>query len=697
MSAPDAFARGRGLHLAGALDQAWAHYQQAAARCHGQGAYWLWLALLAWQIEQAQTARDCLAQALQRQAELAAVWPELDEALRRTAIDLLLAQPGHGSGFAPWLNWLAWQPLDAISLTRVWEALLAQGLDPKDLARRLEQSAWPQGWHLLARARMRQGRPQAAERCWQRLLTQSPDYAPAHLYLGHLALQAGQIESALSHYRQALALQPIQPDLHYHLGRVSLTLLEPEQAEYHFAQALKQAEELGVRHPLWHVQQAMAYLPLATEDESALAARLLAQATALRQQIPLLDCLPDVLRGGIDPCFDLNYLSQDDGPVRAAFADIFILPPRPRLRPRSGPLRLGVVVTPGHEGMFLFGSRVLLTQLAAAGIEILVLALPPSLPLLQPLASFARLLPLPEDLAATEAAVRPLELDLVYFWEVGTDPLNYFLPMLQLGRAQFTSWGSVSTTGQASMLYFLSAQDLETPESRAHYRESLQLLPVLPMLYEPGMLPRTGKDRRALGLPEAAQHSLLLGIPHNPQKLSADFLQALRAILEAAPSTRALLVESRHPAWQRSFVSRVLQQLGPAATRVHWLPRLPGAEFCDLLAACDLLLDPFAFGSGKLAFEALGLGVPLLTLPGRRLRGRIVTACYRQIGYEPLIAADPADYVAKAVSMLTDPGQLAQHAAEITHRRPLLMQHPDVLPAVLEAMGRMSEQLTVNS
>jgi predicted O-linked N-acetylglucosamine transferase (SPINDLY family) len=46
--------------------------------------------------------------------------------------------------------------------------------------------------------------------------------------------------------------------------------------------------------------------------------------------------------------------------------------------------------------------------------------------------------------------------------------------------------------------------------------------------------------------------------------------------------------------------------------------------------------------------------VPLVTLPGTYARGRGTNAVYRRIGVSDCIAADPADYVRRAVRIAND-------------------------------------------
>lgn len=669
-----AFERARRLHTAGRLAQARTAYAEVAVSDRN-GTFWAWQALLAWQTAQPELAFAQLDRAAELKFDLAAGWPRLAP-LESDWLELLLAAPRRPER-AAWLIYVEARCRDHGLRLRIWRALLPEWAE--HFHQRLAQSPWPEGLALLA-SHYAPLDPRRSRALWQ-LLQQIPGrQAAAEAGLGHLALQAGELEQALGHYRRALELEPLQPELNYHLGRLLLSCLEPQQARLHFDLALQQAQELEQAHPLWEVQRALAYSPLA--EAGPWLAELLQAAEHLRQSVPLAACFEDLLRGGIEPCFDLNYLTEDDGPLRAAFADIFIPPPGPE--PARG-RRLGVFLSPGHEGLFLFSSRLLLRELAAAGVQLVIAILPASRPAVAELAAFAEIVELPPSLPAAARSLRRLELDLLYYWECGTDPLNYFLPMLRPARRQFTSWCSVSTTGLSQMDCFVSAEGLETVESPVHYREALYCLPVLPYLYTAEMLPHSGKNRQQLGLPAGE----LLACPHNPHKLNPAFLAAVREILQGRPRAQLVLIASRHAAWQRLFEARIRQALDAEAQRVIWLPRQSSADFGALLTACDLILEPFAYGSGKLAFEALGQGVPMLALPGRRLRGRIVSACYQQMNHAGLVVDSGAEYVSRAIALLQDPAALADHRQRLLANRNLLMQHPQVIPSLqlcLEAL-----------
>lgn len=685
------FSQARQLHAEHQLPAAWAAYEAAAAELHKLPEYWFWLAVLAWQTGHTEMAGQCLNEI---QNHWRGGWPQdwkplspEQEVAIMVMLDAcplppaLLLQIEHAL--------LAYPALSGSHRAQIWYRWLESGLatDAALAEDSRQRPNWWQGKDLLASYYLFQGQAATASRIWQALLAQHPDFAEGYAQIGHCELSLGRYDQAMSYYQESLQLQPRQPLLHYHLGRLQLSQLAIDKAR----SAFEQASALAPQNLLWRFQRDWAYPPLPPlqTDRAQLCRQLLQTASAYQQRIPLVEA-SDILRtSSVEPCFDINYLTEADGPVRRAFADMFVLPAPPRWGPPANTLRIGLVVTPDQEKLFLFGNDLLWTEMAQTGLEITLFCLQRSRPLLQAWAENAgiTLQTVSPVLEQAASQIQAFGLDLVYFWESGTDAFNYLLPFYQLGRVQFTSWGSVSTTANPRMQYFLSTESLDPPGSDSHYREKLIRLPALPLVYSNTQIQASGRAFRGTLLPEQA---VLLGAPHNLLKFSPDFLAALAEILQGAAQVRLVVCESLIPAWNAAIKEQMAQIMGAAATQVIWLPRLPAPDFLALLRQLDLVLDPFYFGSGKLTFEALGLGCPMLTWPGQRLRGRIVAAAYQQIQYTPLICESRADYVRKALELSQQPAALQLHRQAIIQRREYLMRHPQALTGWLEALGTMA-------
>jgi tetratricopeptide (TPR) repeat protein len=115
--------------------------------------------------------------------------------------------------------------------------------------------------------------PGEARELYRRALAREPDYADAHINLGRVLHEAGELHAALLHYRSALKVRPMDPTASFNLG-VALEDLgiaseaiaayeqaiaaDPNSADAHYnvARLLEQAgkPEIAVRHLLIYRQ-----------------------------------------------------------------------------------------------------------------------------------------------------------------------------------------------------------------------------------------------------------------------------------------------------------------------------------------------------------------------------------------------------------------------------------------------------------
>jgi predicted O-linked N-acetylglucosamine transferase (SPINDLY family) len=83
------------------------------------------------------------------------------------------------------------------------------------------------------------------------------------------------------------------------------------------------------------------------------------------------------------------------------------------------------------------------------------------------------------------------------------------------------------------------------------------------------------------------------------------------------------------------------------------------------MTTADVVLDPLHFGGGNTSYQALGLGLPIVTLPGAFMRGRVTAGCYRKMGVGTCIATTSDEYIDLAVRLGTDAAFNAAVRAEI--------------------------------
>lgn len=218
------------------------------------------------------------------------------------------------------------------------------------------------------------------------------------------------------------------------------------------------------------------------------------------------------------------------------------------------------------------------------------------------------------------------------------------------------SWlGYFATTGLPTMDYVLLDEHHRTAESEAFFIERIICMPGIRFCYRgPDYAPAPSP------LPSATRGYVTFGSFNNSAKVNQQVLTLWARLLRAVPDSKLLLK------W-RSYADPVLQ----ARTRAHMAAagvdpaRLlfdgatPHAAMLAQYGDIDIALDPFPFSGGLTSCEALWMGVPVVTMPGRRPVSRQTHAILATIGREDLSAASPDTYVATAVNLAQDPRRLA--------------------------------------
>lgn len=699
-------------HNRGDLDQAREVYQsllQTEPEAQQSPQLWWGLALLAWQEGEGRRAEGFFQQALQQSPhnlplpsppEFCNLTPDFQRVILSFVLALIAAwqaSPARNWAHALAQKLYAYPPTHAEQRCILASLLHALGEHAQALQccrQSLELQPSAQAWFVLAQLRFSLGDPEGGRTACNLALELNPQHSEARTLLAHSLLENHHLEAALKHYEAVLAQKPDFGALHFHLGRMYQSLGALPEAQQHYQAALQ-----AHAHPLWELQSHLCYPPLPTSS-AALQASLAHLRAFLEQPRPPLDLLPlqsQLAQTNLDTLFDLNYLCEDPLPLKRRFGSLFQGPTAPLYPKAQGPahpanegpsrLKMGVLISPKHEGVFAFVSGQLLAQLDPAQIEVTLLIWPASEALCaQLLPSLPRQL-LSADWSRSVAEIRARAFDLVYFWEVGTDPLNYFLPYFRLGRVQWTSWGSGGSTGHPQIEAFLSTHSLEGPEAPQRYSEKLYQMHALPIWYGPQDLPSSGLSRAQLGLPEEAVLALF---PHNLLKLHPEFDAILAEICRQSPDLKLVFVQSRNPVWNRQSANRLATQIAPE--QCLFLPRLPAPDFLALLQVGDFVLDPWPYGAGKLAFEILGLGVPLLTRAGKQLKSRIPSAIYQALEMTALVADSEQDYLEKALRLASDKHWRQTLRATLQERRSRLFSNQAAISELTQILQRMAQE-----
>lgn len=574
-----------------------------------------------------------------------------------------------------------------------------------------------------------QGRPVDAIRQYHKATQADRKYWLAYFNWGNACFQSGE-------YGQSI--HPFEKTIQFNPGF--------EQAYFYLAQAYKQVgmadkeigcyERLAAHNPrsifawskmgIWHeakgqvTQAASLYQKIAEfEPEQfiwqARAASLMPMIPASASEIEQARTrLADALQQYGDPTFRLDlrqafearcqppavmsYQGLDDKDIKSQFADwlvdkLGIDTQKISAKPlENRKIKIGFLVTENHERIF---NRVMggyIRHLDRTKFQVEVVCPESRIAGIQHLFSDVAdlsFVPLPQDILQCVTTLKQTDLDVLFFFEIGTDVKNYLLSLYRFSPVQCTSWGYPTTSGSPNMDYYISSRLIETPDAAKHYREQLVLLDNLPTYYTAPAVPEAYKTRASMNLPEQAH---LYVCPQTLLKFHPDFDGLLSRILTEDPQGHLVLVEGLYPAWTDSLKARFNETLCDFQSRIHFLPQLPYEDYLSLLKNADVLLDTQHFGGGITTYETMALGVPAVTLPGEYMRGRYTAGCYQKMGISDCTAGNPDEYVSLAVQIATDQSFKQQVSEKILAQKHLLFEDIGVVRELEQTLVQLVDK-----
>jgi predicted O-linked N-acetylglucosamine transferase (SPINDLY family) len=148
---------------------------------------------------------------------------------------------------------------------------------------------------------------------------------------------------------------------------------------------------------------------------------------------------------------------------------------------------------------------------------------------------------------------------------------------------------------------------------------------------------------------------------NNPAKLSDETLRLWGRVLRRVPDSTLVLkykaVFSVPECLARVHAALAAEGVAPDRVIVP-APAVQGlADHLALYGGIDIALDPFPFSGSTTTFEALVMGVPVVTLPGPTMVSRWSASMLANLGLSDLVARTPEAYVSIAAALAADTGR----------------------------------------
>ncbi len=337
---------------------------------------------------------------------------------------------------------------------------------------------------------------------------------------------------------------------------------------------------------------------------------------------------------------------------------------------------MGFVVTDGHEGVFLRYLAGVLKRLNRDAFDpVLICSAGGALRIRAEIPrSEIDTFVLPSGFDKIVERVREGRFDVLYYWEVGSDATNYFLPFFRLAPVQCTGAGLPETSGISQIDYFLSSDVCEPPFAERHYTERLIRSSSLLTWQRRMRPPSNGGHRSDFGVRDD-QH--FYACANKIEKFHPDFDGIVGAILRQDPLGVLVIPKDPHGHAARKLQNRLRIALPHVIERVRFVPHQTVDGYFRLVQAADVLLDPIHYGGGLTSLDGLSLDKPIVTLPGEFVRGRYTYGYYRTMGVGDCIAASVDDYVERAVRLGSDAEWRAEVESRIREKSGVLFESAD--------------------
>jgi protein O-GlcNAc transferase len=227
---------------------------------------------------------------------------------------------------------------------------------------------------------------------------------------------------------------------------------------------------------------------------------------------------------------------------------------------------------------------------------------------------------------------------------------------------QVTYLAYCGTTGMETMDYRLTDRYLDPPGGDdSVYSEKSVRLPNCFWCFGP----ESGQPEVS-ALPASSRSQVTFGCFNNYCKINSGTFAAWLALLKKAPNSRLILFAE--PGEHRTRAWNLFREAGLDPQRLWFSGFLPAQEYLRQYQHVDIALDPFPYPGGTTTFDALWMGVPVVSLAGETAVSRAGLSILSNLGLPELVASTVDRYVEIAAELATDLPRLMQLRSSLRAR-----------------------------
>ena len=222
----------------------------------------------------------------------------------------------------------------------------------------------------------------------------------------------------------------------------------------------------------------------------------------------------------------------------------------------------------------------------------------------------------------------------------------------RLAPKQISWLGYCNTSGLDNMDYLIADRNLIYKDEEKNYSENIIYLPNIWNCHS-GL----NSERSESEAPCLKEKNITFGSFNNFNKINDKVIYVWSQILEKVKNSKLILKSSLK--MNRDYLKQEFNKYG-VLDSIIFLEKRKLESHYNLYKQIDIALDTFPYNGVTTTFEAISMGVPVITMKGYNFNSRCGESIIKNLGIDSLIASEEEDYISKAIKMANDRNKLSE-------------------------------------
>ena len=222
----------------------------------------------------------------------------------------------------------------------------------------------------------------------------------------------------------------------------------------------------------------------------------------------------------------------------------------------------------------------------------------------------------------------------------------------RIAKKQIIWMGYCNTSGLKNMDYIITDPNLIYENEKHLYAEQILYLPEIWNTHC-----GFNFERKENPAPLMRNGYITFGSFNNPAKISKNVIDCWAEILKKIKNSK-LILKCSNEKKKLDRIEKLFKKKGVLDSVTFYKRFDDKKDHLNLYKEVDVALDTFPYNGVTTSFEAIWMGVPVLTMAGYNFNSRCGESINKNLNMVELIAKDEEDYISKAVNLSNNIEQL---------------------------------------